>query len=63
MRQLGLAMGIPMLMLAGPLTGFCMAWAMRRWLGWPEWVTYVMVLLGFVAGIRETIRVIQRISK
>lgn len=60
--QLGLGLMIPMLLVSGPLVGYAIGYLLRRWLGWPEWVMYVMVLLGLVAGGRETFRVIKRIS-
>lgn len=60
--QLGLALSIPTLLAAGPLVGFGLGWLIRHWTGWGEWVTWVMVLLGIVAGIRETVLVIRRLS-
>ena len=62
MRQIGLAMSIPMLLAAGPLVGFGLGWLVRRWTGWGVWVTVVFLLLGMVAGIRETIKVIRKVS-
>ena len=60
--QVGLAMTIPMLLLSGPLVGYGLGWLIRRWTGWGEWVIAVCVLLGLVSGIRESIKVIRRVS-
>lgn len=62
LTQLSLALSIPTLLVSGPLVGFGLGWLMRRWFGWPEWVSYLMVLVGLVAGIRETIKVIRRLT-
>jgi ATP synthase protein I len=61
-QQLGLALSIPTLLAAGPLVGFGLAWLIRRWTGWGEWVTWLMVILGIIAGIREVVSVIRRLS-
>ncbi len=61
--QAGLALMIPTIMLAGPLAGWLIAWGLQRWLGWGEWTLWVMLPLGFIAGIRETIKVIRRITQ
>jgi F0F1-type ATP synthase assembly protein I len=61
--QAGLALMIPSLMVAGPLAGFLIAWLIGRWTGWQSrWITVGLVLLGMVAGVRETIKVIRRIK-
>ncbi|MCE5230950.1 AtpZ/AtpI family protein [bacterium] len=58
----GLAMMIPMLMAAGPIAGLLVGWALQRWLGWGKWILWVMLVLGLIAGARETINVIKRLS-
>lgn len=58
----GLALMIPSVMAAGPLAGLLIAWLVRRLTGWGDWVTAVLILLGLAAGVRETIRIIRRLS-
>lgn len=58
----GMAMMIPMLMAAGPLSGLLVGWLLQRWLGLGRWILWVMLILGLIAGARETIQVIKRIS-
>ena len=61
--QMGLAMMIPSIMVAGPVVGFLIAWFIGRWTGWhARWFTALLVLLGMMAGVRETIRIIRKIS-
>lgn len=60
--QLALAVSIPALLVSGPLVGFGLGWLIRHWTGWGPWVTWVLVLLGTVAGIREVIQVIRKLS-
>jgi F0F1-type ATP synthase assembly protein I len=62
MRQVGVALSIPGLLLAGPLVGYGLGWAAKTYLGTPKWVTMVCLLLGLISGIRESIIVIKKIS-
>ena len=57
----GQALLIPSLLAAGPLGGMLIGWAIRRWTGWGGWVIVVFVLLGVVAGIRETVKIIRKL--
>ena len=58
-----MAMMIPSLLVCGPLVGYGLGWAIRRWIGGGDWVTIGMVLLGMAAGIRESVLVIRKLSK
>lgn len=60
--QIALAVSIPTLLVSGPLVGFGLGWLIRHWTGWGPWVTWVLVILGTMAGIRETIQVIRKLS-
>lgn len=66
-RQASLALSLPMMMLAGPLVGFLLAMAAIHWLEigpvWAARVKIIGVILGIMAGIRETVGVIRKISK
>ena len=55
-------MMIPGLMVAGPLVGYGVGWFIRRMTGWGNWIEILMTVMGLVAGIREVIRVIRKIS-
>jgi F0F1-type ATP synthase assembly protein I len=57
----GQALLIPSLMAAGPLAGLLIGWTLRRWTGWGNWIVVVFVLLGVVAGIRETVKIIRKL--
>ncbi len=65
-RQAGLAFSLPMMMLAGPLVGYFLAYGIVRWFGWTgPWagrLKLVGLAFGIVAGIRETYKVIRKIS-
>ncbi len=65
-RQASLAVILPMMMLAGPLAGFIMASAVIHWFeigpNWEGRVKVIGVLLGVMAGIRETIGVIRKLN-
>lgn len=62
MRQVGAALSIPGLLLAGPLVGYGLGWTAKTYLGAPAWITLVMLLLGLISGIRESILVIRKLS-
>lgn len=58
----GMAMTIPMMLLAGALVGYGLGWLVQRWTGWGDWVLAIGIGLGFAAGVRETIKIIRRLS-
>mgnify|MGYP006282521129 CR=1 FL=1 len=60
--QIGLALSIPSMLLAGPLVGYGIGYLVRQWTGWGEWVTFFFIVLGFVAAVRETIKIIRKLS-
>ena len=62
-RQASIAMTIPMVMAAGPLVGWGLGWAARRYLGAPNWVMLVGVVVGLAAGIRQTILLIRQLER
>jgi len=61
-RQAGLAMSIPMMMISGVLVGVGLGWLIRRMTGWGWWVDLTCIALGAVAGVREMIAAVRRIS-
>lgn len=62
LRQAGIVMSIPMMMAAGPLVGYFIGSWLDRWLG-TSWISVVLAILGLVAGVNETIRVIKIIQR
>lgn len=62
MRQVGTALSIPGLLLAGPLVGYGLGWAAKTYLGAPVWTTLLLLVLGLISGIRESILVIKKLS-
>lgn len=66
-RQASMALTLPMMMLAGPLVGYFLAVGLIHWLEiGPQWagrIKIIGVILGVMAGIRETVNVIRKLSK
>lgn len=60
--HLGLALSIPSLLVAGPLVGYGLGMLIQHLTGWGMWVSWLTLTLGIVAGIRETIKVIRKLS-
>jgi ATP synthase protein I len=50
------ALGVP------PIFGWWMGSVIDRKLNTTPWFTYIVLFLGFVAGVKETIRIIKRFS-
>ena len=63
LRQISIALTIPMVMAAGPLVGFGLAWAAQRWLGAPGWTKFVGIALGTAAGIRQLMQLLKRMQE
>lgn len=61
-RQIGLAFAIPGMLLAGPLVGYGLGWCIDMYLGAPEWVRPIGLVLGFIAGIRETVIALKKLT-
>ena len=62
-RELGMLTTIPVLLAVSPLVGYFLGKGLDGWLGTHPWLTWILVGLGFVAGVRETIRILGRVSK
>lgn len=50
---------IPFVLVAGPLTGYVAFDYLHKRFGAPPYVVYILITLGFVASVRETIRIIR----
>jgi ATP synthase protein I len=60
LRQLSLAMELPFVLVGGVLIGGGIGWLLDRWLHTAPWLTLVLGVLGFGAGIWE---IIQRLTR
>jgi F0F1-type ATP synthase assembly protein I len=62
LRLAGMALVIPTLLAASPLVGFYLGRWIGALLGGPQIGGLIGLALGFVAGVRETIRLIRRVQ-
>jgi F0F1-type ATP synthase assembly protein I len=60
MRVVGLLGMIPIILAVAPLVGYGLGYLLDRWLhtGWV--LRIVFLVLGFVAGVREMLRLLRR---
>ncbi len=59
-RTAGIYTMIPMILLAAPLVGYAIGWALVRWLHTGDWLKVVMTALGMVAGGREVFLLLKK---
>ena len=62
LRAAGMLLTIPTLLLVAPLVGFFMGKAGDRWLKTTPWLSFVGLVLGFIAAGRETWVIIRRVQ-
>ena len=62
-RQMGIAITIPMVLLSGPLVGWFLGSWLDRKLGTEPWFLIILLVLGIVASVKETVRMIKDISR
>lgn len=55
----GLLSLIPFVLVAGPLMGYLAFEYLEKRFGTPPYVLYILITIGFAAGVRETIRIIR----
>jgi len=60
LRTGGMLLAIPALLIVSPLVGFFVGGAVDRWLHTSPWFTLIGLVLGFVAGARETYLIYRR---
>jgi len=59
----GLAMFIPSLLIAGPLTGYYTGGFLEDRLHLPGYTTFTLTLVGLAAALLETVRIIKKMIK
>lgn len=62
-RQLGMLTTIPMLLAVAPLVGYYLGRWIDGRLHTEPWFSFVMLGIGFVAGVRETVLILRKVSK
>jgi F0F1-type ATP synthase assembly protein I len=62
-RQLGLLTTIPMILAAAPLIGYFGGRWLDGKLDTGPWLSMVLLLLGLVAGVRETILILRKAAR
>ena len=62
-RQLGLLTTIPMILAAAPLIGYFGGRWLDGKLGTGPWLSMMLLLLGLVAGVRETISILRKAAR
>jgi F0F1-type ATP synthase assembly protein I len=58
-RQVGLLSSIPFILALAPIIGFVIGQLLDRHFRTRPWISIVLLLLGFVAGVRETIKIVK----
>lgn len=58
-RQVGLLSTIPFILALAPIVGFLVGKFLDQKFRTQPWLSIVLLGLGFVAGVRETIKIIQ----
>lgn len=63
LRYASMAALIPAILVLSPLVGWFLGKWVGGWIHYPRQGALVGVLLGFIAGVRETINLIRRINE
>ncbi|HEX7079286.1 MAG TPA: AtpZ/AtpI family protein [Candidatus Eisenbacteria bacterium] len=58
-RQIGLLSSIPFILALAPIVGFFLGQYLDTRFRTKPWLSLILLGLGFVAGVRETIRIIR----
>jgi len=59
LRQLGLLSSIPFILALAPIVGYVIGHALDRHFRTGPWLSIILLLLGFVAGVRESIKIVK----
>lgn len=58
--QMAAYLVIPFALACSPVVGYLMGHWLDKWLDTAPYLTYLFLFLGFVAGVRETYRIIKK---
>ncbi len=58
-RQVGMLSSIPFILALAPIIGFAIGQLLDRHFQTRPWLSIILLLLGFVAGVRETINIVK----
>jgi len=58
-RQVGLLSSIPFILALAPIIGFVIGQQIDRHFQTRPWLSIILLVLGFVAGVRETIKIVK----
>jgi hypothetical protein len=58
-RQVGLLSSIPFILALAPIVGFFLGKYLDTKLRTSPWLSFILLILGFVAGVRETINIVK----
>ena len=58
-RQIGLLSSIPFILALAPIVGYFLGKFLDQKFRTEPWLSIVLLVLGFVAGVRETIKIIK----
>ena len=58
-RQVGLLSSIPFILALAPIIGFVIGQQIDRHFRTGPWLSIIILILGFVAGVRETIKIVK----
>lgn len=59
-QMVGIFMTIPFVLAVPPVIGWFAGKWLDKWLGTEPWLAYVLLVLGFIAGGRELIRILKK---
>jgi len=59
----GMVSFIPIVLAAGPLSGFLFGDYLTKTFRLPSYILYISIIIGFIASIRETVRIIKVVVK
>jgi len=58
-RQIGLLSSIPFILALAPIVGFLLGKFLDQKFRTQPWLSMILLVLGFVAGVRETIKIVK----
>ncbi len=58
-RQIGLLSSIPFILALAPIVGYFLGQYLDTKFRTGPWLSFILLILGFVAGVRETIHIVK----